>query len=291
MDLSRRLNAYARLMRIDRPIGTWLLMWPTMWALWLAGRGHPDGQLVLIFALGVFLMRSAGCVINDFADRNLDPYVARTRKRPLAAGEVRPAEAVVLFVVLSLAAFLLVLCTNQLAVLWSVPAVVLAAVYPFTKRITHWPQVVLGAAFGMGIPMAFAAQTGAVPHEAALLYAANLCWVVAYDTMYAMVDRADDLAVGIKSTAILFGRWDRHAIGLFQLGFFLLMTAAGLAFDLGWAYWLGLALAFGLAVWQQLLIRDREPERCFAAFLNNHWLGASVFAGIALEWAQPFFLS
>ncbi len=287
----RRLDVWARLMRLDRPIGTWLLLWPAMWALWIAGGGHPDGQLVLVFALGAFLMRSAGCVINDFADRKIDPLVARTRSRPLAAGEARPAEALALFALLCLLAFALVLTTNPLTVKLSLAAVLLAAVYPFSKRVTHLPQVVLGAAFGMSVPMAFAAQAGAVPPVAWLLYAANLCWVVAYDTIYAMVDREDDLRAGVKSTAILFGRHDRRIIGLLQAAFIALMAFAGWRTGMGAAFAAGLGFAAGLLLWQQRLIRAREPQACFRAFLNNHAVGAAVFAGIALDSMRWFFLA
>ncbi len=290
MDWPARLNAYARLMRLDRPIGTWLLLWPAMWALWIAGGGHPDGQLVLVFALGAFLMRSAGCVINDFADRKIDPHVARTKSRPLAAGEVSPREALLLFALLCLLAFALVLTTNRQTVMLSFVAVLLAALYPFTKRVTHWPQAVLGAAFGMSVPMALAAQTGEAPALAWLIYAANLCWVLAYDTMYAMVDREDDLKIGVRSTAVLFGRRDRLMIGLFQAGFFALMLLVGMRAGLGWPFAAGLGFAAGLALWQQRLIAARRPEDCFAAFLNNHWLGAAVFAGIAADSMRWFFL-
>lgn len=284
--LNKRLQIYARLMRLDRPIGTMLLLWPTLWALWLAGEGHPDGQLVMIFSLGVFLMRSAGCVINDYADRHIDPHVGRTRFRPLVTGEIPLAEVLGLFVVLCLLALLLVLLTNRLTVLLSFAAVSLAVIYPFMKRHTHWPQVFLGAAFGWAVPMAFAAQTGAVPAAAWLIFAANICWVVAYDTMYAMVDREDDLKIGVKSTAILFGDLDRHMIGLFQLAFIVLMIFAGSAFGLSWSYYAGLAVAAAIALYHQSLIRRRRPEQCFRAFLHNNVLGAVVFAAIALGYFE-----
>ena len=287
-ELHDRLKIYARLMRMDRPIGTMLLLWPTLWALWIAGAGHPDGQLVMIFAAGVFLMRSAGCVINDYADRHIDPHVERTKKRLLVLGEVSLAESLGLFTALCLLAFLLVLMTNRLTVMLSFAAVALAIIYPFMKRHTHWPQVFLGAAFGWAVPMAFAAQTGDVPVAAWLIFAANICWVVAYDTMYAMVDREDDLKIGVKSTAILFGAWDRHIIGLFQLCFIALMVAAGLTFGLTWPYYAGLVVVALIAIHHQRLIRQREPQQCFRAFLHNNILGATLFVGLAMSYLQLF---
>jgi len=282
--LNQRLHIYARLMRMDKPIGTWLVVWPMLWALWIAGQGHPDASLVLVFLAGAFLMRSAGCVINDFADRKIDPHVERTRARPLAAGEISSKEALALFVALCLIAFALVLTTNMLTIYLSVGGVALAALYPFMKRYTQWPQVFLGAAFGWAVPMAFAAQSGELPAAAWLVFTANVCWVVAYDTMYAMVDRDDDLKIGVKSTAILFGRWDRHIIGLFQAGFFALMIAAGMVFDIGPLFYAGLFVAAGFAMYHQWLIYARSREDCFKAFLNNNLLGAAVFAGLALSY-------
>ncbi len=280
----QRLVEYALLMRLHRPIGIFLLLWPTLWALWLAGDGHPRWDLVLIFISGVVLMRSAGCVINDYADRDFDRHVARTRDRPLTAGRVSPREALALFAVLVLAAFGLVLLLNRLTQVLAVAALALAVVYPFMKRITHLPQVVLGAAFAMSVPMAFAAQTGEVPRLAWLLYVTTLVWTVAYDTLYAMADREDDLRIGIKSTAILFGEADRLIVGLLQAmviaGLYLVGRQAGL----GWIYGLGLAAAAVLFGWQQFLIRRREPAACFEAFLNNNWVGAAVFAGLVLEY-------
>lgn len=281
--LSERIQIYKRLMRTDRPIGTLLLLWPTLWALWIAGNGHPDGLIVLIFALGVFLMRSAGCVINDYADRDIDPHVERTKMRPLAADEISSKEALALFFGLCLLAFLLVLMTNQLTIMLSFAAVGLAALYPFMKRYTHWPQVFLGAAFSMAIPMAFAAQTSDVPAAVWLIFVANVCWVVAYDTMYAMVDRDDDLLIGVKSTAILFGSYDRFIIALFQLGFLLLMLLAGLSFELGPIYYLGLFIALLFAVYHQKLIYQRKREYCFKAFLHNNLLGAAVFVALVVD--------
>ena len=286
MNLHARLSAYGRLMRIDKPIGTFLLLWPMLWALWIAGEGHPDGQIILIFSAGVFLMRSAGCVINDFADRDFDPHVERTKTRPLAAGEVSAREALGLFIALGLTAFGLVLMTNMLTVMLSFAAIGLAALYPFMKRYTHWPQLFLGTAFSMAIPMAFAAQTDAVPAAAWLIVIANICWVVAYDTMYAMVDVDDDLQVGVKSTAILFGSRCREIIALFQLAFIAIMIAVGLSFGLDWPYFAGIATATGIAIYHQTLIFNRKREQCFRAFLNNNYLGATLFIAIVLSYAQ-----
>ena len=279
-----RLIEYARLMRLDRPIGILLLLWPTLWALWIAGQGRPDPLVLAVFVAGVVLMRSAGCVINDFADRHFDPHVARTRDRPIAAGRVSPREALILFAVLCLLAFGLVLLMNRLTILLSFVAVVLAVVYPFTKRITHLPQVVLGAAFGWAIPMAFAAQTGELPRIAWLLFVVNILWSVAYDTLYAMVDREDDLKIGVKSTAILFGEADRLVVGVLQLLVLLGLSLVGSLAGLGDFYAIGLLVAALLALYQQYLIRERDPRRCFEAFLNNNWFGAAVFAGIALDY-------
>jgi len=285
--LKERLNIYGRLMRVDKPIGTYLVAWPMLWALWMASAGHPDVSLVFIFLAGAFLMRSAGCVINDFADRKIDPHVERTKARPLAAGEISSKEALGLFAVLCLIAFALVLTTNRLTVLLSFGALGLAALYPFMKRYTHWPQVFLGAAFGWSVPMAFAAQTGEVPAAAWLIFSANVCWVVAYDTMYAMVDRDDDTRIGVKSTAILFGKWDRDIIGFFQLAFLALMCAAGSAFDLSPLYYTGLGGAAAFAVYHQRLIYLRQRDACFRAFLNNNLLGGTVFIGLILSYL-PF---
>jgi 4-hydroxybenzoate polyprenyltransferase len=283
--IKQKLNAYSRLMRIDRPIGTYLVLWPTLWALWIAGAGHPDGLVLLVFVLGTFLMRSAGCVINDFADRKVDGHVKRTRERPLATGEVGAKEALLLFGVLALIAFLLVLLMNRLTIMLAFVGVALAIIYPFMKRYTHWPQVFLGMAFAWGMPMAFAAQTGSVPAGLWLLYGANFCWVVAYDTMYAMVDRDDDLIIGVKSTAILFGRHDRLIIGLFQIAFLTLMAAAGSWFELGAIYYAGLLIAAGLAAYHQYLIKERERDNCFTAFLHNNYVGMAIFIAIVLDFA------
>jgi 4-hydroxybenzoate polyprenyltransferase len=279
-----RLRQYALLMRLDRPIGSLLLLWPALWALWLAGEGHPRPLVVVVFVVGVVLMRSAGCVINDYADRHVDPHVTRTRQRPLAAGRVTSREALVLFVVLCLVAFALVLLMNRLTVLMSIGGVVLAIIYPFMKRYTHLPQVVLGMAFGWAVPMAYAAQTGAVPPVAWLLFIATVLWDTAYDTMYAMVDRPDDLRIGVKSTAILFGEADRHLIALIQGLFFVVMIMIGRQLHLGMYYYAGLVTAMGLAVYQLLLIRRRDPGECFKAFLNNNWFGMAIFAGIVVHY-------
>jgi 4-hydroxybenzoate polyprenyltransferase len=285
--IGAKLGAYARLMRLDRPIGTLLLLWPTLWALWIAGEGHPPLHPVLVFVAGTFLMRSAGCVVNDFADRHIDPHVERTRHRPLASGEVSPAEATALFIALCLVAFALVLTLNRLTVLLALVGVALAATYPFTKRYTHLPQAYLGMAFGWGIPMAFAAVTGGLPPVAWLLFAANIFWTLAYDTMYAMEDRPDDLAIGVRSTAVLLGHWDRIAVAAMQLVALGLLAWAGARLGFGLWYGLGLAGAAGFGLYQHRLIRGRERGPCLRAFLNNQWLGGAVFAGILLEYWLP----
>ncbi len=279
-----RLRDYARLMRLDRPIGILLLLWPVLWALWIAAAGKPALPVFVVFVAGVVLMRSAGCVINDYADREFDPQVERTRNRPLAAGRVGPREALVLFVVLALSAFMLVLFMNRLTILLSFVGAALTASYPFMKRWTHLPQFYLGAAFGWGVPMVFAAQTGSVPADAWILFAATLSWAVAYDTAYAMVDRDDDVRIGVKSTAILFGRADRPMIALFHALTLALLAWAGARAGLGLTYYMGLLLAAGLAGWQQWLMRARARDGCFQAFLNNNRFGAVVFAGLALDY-------
>jgi 4-hydroxybenzoate polyprenyltransferase len=279
-----RLRQYALLMRLHRPIGSLLLLWPMLWALWIAAAGHPDARVLVVFVLGVVLMRSAGCVINDYADRNFDPHVRRTRERPIAAGRVTPREALILFAVLCLLSFLLVLLMNRLTILLSLVGVLLAATYPFTKRYMQLPQVYLGAAFGWAVPMVCAAQTGAVSGVAWLIFLANVLWATVYDTMYAMVDREDDLRIGVKSSAILFGQADRALIGLLQVLLMLALLWVGYLAHLGQWYQMGLAVAAGFAVYQQYLIRGREPGLCFRAFLNNNWFGAAVFAGIAADY-------
>jgi 4-hydroxybenzoate polyprenyltransferase len=282
--LRERAQQYYLLTRMDRPIGIFLLLWPTLWALWVAAEGLPNWHVLVVFVSGVFLMRSAGCVINDYADRELDPLVSRTRERPIAAGRVKPNEALLLFAVLCLLAFALVLTMNALTIKLSFVGVALAAVYPFMKRYTHLPQVVLGMAFGWAIPMAFAAQIGSVPKVAWLMYVINVVWSVVYDTMYAMADREDDIKAGVKSTAILFGDADRVIIGLLQGMVLLGLLLLGQQLGLGMAFYLGLAVAVALGVYQQFLIRQRQPAQCFKAFLNNNWLGAAVFAGLVLSY-------
>lgn len=277
-----RAQQYASLMRIDRPIGTFLLLWPTLWALWIAAEGRPHPWILLVFITGVFLMRSAGCVINDYADRIFDPYVERTRDRPLASGRVSPKEALILFAVLSALALVLVLTLNRLSILLSIVGVLMAAVYPFTKRYTYHPQLVLGVAFSWGIPMAFAAQTEMIPVLVWWLVVANISWVIAYDTIYAMVDRKDDLRIGVKSTAILFGQYDKLFVALFQLLTLAILFYVGRRLHLNAYYFGGMVMATGFALHQQLLIRDRKEAECFKAFLNNAWFGAAVFIGLFL---------
>jgi len=285
MPSAAKFNALLRLIRFDKPIGTLLLLWPTLWALWIAAEGTPDTGLLLIFIAGTFLMRSAGCIINDLADRHVDGAVKRTRERPLVTGEVTVNEALAVMALLTLLAFVLVLFTNPLTVALSLPAVALASSYPFMKRYTHLPQVVLGAAFSWGIPMAFAAQRGELPPALWWLYLGNLLWTMVYDTKYAMVDRDDDLAIGVKSTAILFGRWDRLLIACLQLLCLLCLYMAGTRFDLGGFYNAALLLVAGLFVYHQYLIRGRNREACFRAFLHNNWVGLVLFVGIVLHYA------
>lgn len=282
--LRERVTVYLRLMRFDRPIGTLLLLWPTLWALWIAGAGHPRPGLVVIFVLGVIVMRAAGCIINDYADRDFDPHVRRTRERPLAAGRVTVREAMTLFALLCAVAFLLVLLTNRLTILLSFVGLLLAASYPFMKRYTYLPQVYLGATFGWAIPMAFAAQTGGVPRVGWLLFIGNVLWASVYDTFYAMVDREDDLRIGVKSTAILFGDADRFLIGVLQSLLILDLVLVGRVAGLGAWYYAGVAGAAALTAYHQYLIRDRDPQQCFRAFLHNHWLGMVVFAGIVVDY-------
>jgi 4-hydroxybenzoate polyprenyltransferase len=279
----RRAPDFIELARLNRPIGILLLLWPTWWALWLAAEEIPSWQNLLIFTLGIGLMRSAGCVINDFADRNLDGHVKRTKDRPIPSGRVSGREALILFVLLSLIALMLVLQTNTLTIYLSGGALLLAASYPFMKRYTYYPQAVLGAAFGWGIPMAFAAETGEVPPVAWLLFGANVVWTIAYDTLYAMVDRDDDIKMGVKSTAILFAEADKTIVGMLQgLTLFSLWLLVQHV-PLGPTYYIGLLVAAGLFGYQQYIIRDRARDACFRAFLNNNWVGAAIFAGIALS--------
>ena len=282
--MRERIVQYALLMRVHKPIGSLLLLWPTLWALWIAGAGEPDPGVVLVFVAGVFVMRSAGCVVNDYADRRIDPYVRRTKDRPVASGRVKPREALVLFAVLCLAGLGLVLTLNGLTVALSFAGAALAASYPFMKRWTHLPQIHLGVAFGWGIPMAFAALTGGTPPLAWLLLAGVVAWAVAYDTMYAMADREDDLRIGVKSTAILFGSADRAFVGASQLAVLAVLVLAGREAGLGVFYNAAVAMGAALFLHQQRLIRSREPAACFDAFLNNNWVGALVFAGIAIDY-------
>ncbi len=282
-----RLRLYWKLTRGDRPIGWLLLLWPTWWGLWLAAGGVPPLWTLVVFSAGVWLTRAAGCVINDYADRWLDPQVERTRDRPLATGAVRGREALALFAVLMLAAFALVLTMNRLTVLLSVVGVVLAATYPYLKRHTHLPQVYLGMAFGWGIPMAFAAVRGEVPPLAWVLYVANIFWSTAYDTWYAMVDREDDIRAGSKSTAILFGDLDLVAQGVLYAMALLALALVGREAGLEAWYWTGLAVAASLVAYEFVLARHRDRDACFRAFLHNHWVGMAVFAGIAAHYALP----
>lgn len=282
--IGARLKEYVHLTRLDRPIGIYLVMWPMLWGLWIAAQGRPDPLVLAVFLAGTVLMRSAGCAINDFADRHIDGHVRRTKARPLARGAIHAGEAVAVFATLSLAAFALVLLMNRLTILLSFVGVLLAASYPFMKRYTYLPQAYLGAAFGWAIPMAFAAQTGSVPVEAWWLFVANVFWALAYDTMYAIADREDDLKIGVKSAAILLGRFDRLGIGIMQAMTLGLLVLAGISFGLGVAFHFGLFVAAGFALYEQFLIRERDPGRSFQAFLNNHYFGMAVFAGIAVDY-------
>jgi 4-hydroxybenzoate polyprenyltransferase len=280
--IKQRLDLYEKLMRLDKPIGILLLLWPTLWAIWIAGNGRPDWVILAIFVLGTVLMRSAGCVINDYADRDFDPHVERTKARPLAAGAVTPREAIALFAFLVVLSFLLVLpLLTPLMLGLAVAALFLAASYPFTKRFFAIPQAYLGVAFGFGIPMAFAATLDRVPDTAWWLLLANVFWAVAYDTEYALVDRDDDIRIGIKTSALTFGRFDIAAIMFCYAATLVLLGWVGLRLGFGWPYALGLAVAAGLAAYHYTLIRGRERMRCFKAFLHNNWFGAAVFAGIA----------
>ncbi len=279
-----RGNALWRLVRLDRPIGILLLLWPTLWALWIAGDGTPSLKNVLIFVLGVVLMRSAGCVMNDIADRDFDPHVERTKIRPLAAGELTVRQAIVIFILLMAAAFGLVLMTNLLTIKLAFAGALLASTYPFFKRFTHWPQVIMGMAFGWGIPMSFAAETGAIPAIAWFLWLANIIWSVIYDTMYAMVDREDDLKVGVKSSAIALGQHDLAVLRSLSVGWIVYLGWIGLQLAMAWPYWVGLFVAGLLLFRQHWRIRKRDRQACFEAFLNNNWVGAVLFAGIAVHY-------
>ena len=282
--IKSRLYQYAILARLNKPIGIFLLLWPTLWALWIAAEGVPDLGVLTVFVVGVILMRSAGCVINDYADREIDPKVNRTKDRPIAAGKVSADEAMLLFMGLCFSAFLLVLTMNTFTILLSLGGVMLAAIYPFMKRYTHMPQIVLGMAFGWAVPMAFAAQTNEVPKIAWLIYVVTVLWAVIYDTMYAMADRIDDLKIGVKSTAILFGDADRVIIGLLQAMMLFALYLVGEQAQLGLEYQIALVISVILMAYHQYLIRYRQPAQCISAFLNNNWLGIAIFAGIVLNY-------
>lgn len=275
-----RAKQYWLLGRFDRPIGIYILLWPALWALWVASAGKPDLLVLTVICMGTVLMRAAGCVINDYADRDFDPHVERTKQRPIAAGRVSPKEALIVFVVMCLVAFGLVLLLNIYTILMSFVAAFLAASYPFMKRYTHLPQAYLGIAFGWAVPMAFTAQTNTIPPVAWVMYLAVVLWALVYDTMYAMVDKDDDLKIGVKSTAILFGDYDRHIMAVLQLIIMGLLIAVGLMESLHWPYYLGLLVGAGLFVYQQKLIVNREKSLCFKAFLNNNWFGMAVFVGL-----------
>jgi len=279
-----RLREYMRLMRLDRPIGIWLLLWPVLWALWISANGHPDEKIFVLFVIGTFVMRSAGCVMNDFADREFDPHVRRTADRPLAKQSVSPAEALALFGVLGIIALALLIPLNRPTQVLALIGGVLAVTYPFLKRFFALPQAYLGLAFSWSVPMAFAAQTGELPPIAWVLFVAGVMWTTAYDTIYAMVDREDDLVIGIRSSAILFGRADRGIIALLQAGALAGLALVGHLAHLGRWYWASLVVAAALAVYQQYLIRGRNPSDCFRAFLNNNLFGLSVFGGILLDY-------
>jgi 4-hydroxybenzoate polyprenyltransferase len=278
--LGRRMSAYERLIRLDKPIGTLLLLWPTLWALWLASAGQPRYEHLLIFLIGTLLMRSAGCAINDYADREFDPHVERTRARPLAAGEIEPWEALAVAGLLALAAFGMVLFLNRLAIALSVLGLLVAVSYPFSKRVFSMPQAYLGIAFGFGIPMAYAAVQGRLPLECWLLLAANVCYSFAYDTEYAMVDRDDDAKLGIRTSALTLGRWDVAAVMASYALMLALLAAVAVLSGLGWAFYAGLAAACAMMVYHWFLIRGRSREGCFKAFMHNNWVGAAIFAGI-----------
>ena len=284
MALAERLSLYLQLMRLNRPIGILLLLWPTLWGVWIAGNGHPAWHIVLIFVLGTVLMRSAGCVINDYADRDFDRHVQRTQERPITSGRIAPHEALWLAAALALLAFLLILPLNKLTLLLSFPAAFLAVSYPFTKRFFAIPQAYLGIAFGFGIPMAFAAQQGSVPPVAWLLLAANVFWAMAYDTVYAMVDRDDDIPLGIHSSAILFGKYDVAAVLVCYATALTLLAIVGLMIGAGLFYFVGLIVAESIALYHLHLIKHRQREACFKAFLHNSWFGMAIFAGLVLDY-------
>ena len=286
LDATKR-QAFLELMRVDKPIGTLLLLWPTLWALWIAAQGFPDIDILIVFCLGVFFMRSAGCVINDFADRKVDGFVNRTKNRPLPSGRATSKEAVYLFLFLSLCSFLLVLTQNNLTIQLSVIGLFLAFVYPFMKRFTHLPQFVLGIAFSWSIPMAYAAQANILSSSVWLLFIANITWTIAYDTMYGMVDKEDDLKIGIKSTAILFGQYDKLIIALLQIMTLVLLVIVGLIENLNWLYYGALAVAGLLFLQQQKSIKSRDEKACFKAFLDNNYVGLVIFIGFILTYLYP----
>ena len=277
------MNAYIRLMRLNKPIGTYLLLWPTYWALFLSAKGWPDIDLLIIFTLGVLVMRSAGCVINDYADRNIDQNIARTKDRPLITGEVSPKAALRLFVFLLIIAFGLVLLTNALTIQLSLIALALATLYPFTKRWTHLPQVVLGLAFGMSVPMAFSAQTGSIPVSAGWIFLATIVWTLIYDTFYAMADRDEDIKIGVKSTAILFEKYDQIFITFLQILLIIVFVVIGNLFDLGSIYYFSLVIILIFMIYHQFLMKKRQKKLFFKAFLNNNFIGMIAFIGIFLS--------
>lgn len=277
------MNAYIRLMRLNKPIGVYLLLWPTYWALFLSAKGWPDIDLLIIFTLGVLVMRSAGCVINDYADRNIDQNIARTKDRPLITGEVSPKSALRLFVFLLIIAFGLVLLTNALTIKLSLIALALATLYPFTKRWTHLPQVVLGVAFGMSVPMAFSAQTGSIPLSAGWIFLATIVWTLIYDTFYAMADRDEDIKIGVKSTAILFEKYDQIFITFLQILLIIVFVVIGNLFDLGPIYYFSLVIILIFMIYHQFLMKKRQKELFFKAFLNNNFIGMTAFIGIFLS--------
>ena len=284
-DLRQKIPHFVALTRLDRPIGIYLLLWPMLWALWFAAKGVPQPDVLLIFIVGTVLTRSAGCAINDYADRDFDAHVARTRDRPLATGVLSSREALGAAGILMLLALLLVLLTNKLTVQLSFIAVLLAVIYPFAKRYTHLPQVILGAAFGFAVPMAFAAQINALPALAWWIYLTAILWAMAYDTLYAIADRSDDLKIGIKSSAILFGRFDLSVVAAIQAIVITLLAIIGWQNGRGIVYFAGLVAAIGFVVYQLWLARDRDPKRCIRAFLNNNWLGMTVFAALVIDFA------
>ncbi|WP_019613757.1 4-hydroxybenzoate octaprenyltransferase [Psychromonas ossibalaenae] len=280
----QKFQAYTQLMRVDKPIGTLLLLWPTLWALWIAAQGFPDFSVLIVFSLGVFLMRSAGCVINDFADRKIDGFVERTKNRPLPSGRATSAEAVLLFLILAIISFFLVLTQNNLTIQLSVVGALLAFTYPFMKRFTHLPQLVLGLAFSWAIPMAYAAQADALPTVVWILFTVNILWTIAYDTLYAMVDRDDDLKIGVKSTAILFADNDKLIVGLLQLSSLILLVIVGWIEALNWIYYAGLLIVSALFIKQQIEIKTRDKKACFKAFLDNNYVGLVIFLALFLNY-------